>query len=64
VAGSTWFIRKLNAGEVLSHKGVQVDFLYVVLSGRLGLFADRGAGPFKYDIYGLFMRDDIVLSTL
>ena len=40
-------IRKLNTGEVLSSKGVQVDFLYVVLSGRLALFADRGAGPVK-----------------
>ena len=40
-------IRELNAGEVLSAKGVQVDFLYVVLSGRLALFADRGAGPVK-----------------
>jgi len=40
-------IRRLNTGDVFSHKGVQVDFLYVVLSGRLGLFADRGAGPVK-----------------
>ena len=37
-------IRKLNAGEVLSVKGVAVDALYVVLSGRLALFVDRGAG--------------------
>jgi signal transduction histidine kinase len=40
-------IRNLNTGEVLSHKGVQVDSLYVILSGRLALFADRGAGPVK-----------------
>jgi len=36
--------RKLNTGEVLSTKGVQVDALYIVLSGRLALFVDRGAG--------------------
>ena len=37
----------LSAGEVLSHKGVQVEGLYVVLSGHVTLFADRGAGPQK-----------------
>jgi signal transduction histidine kinase len=37
-------LRKLNTGDVLSVKGVPVEFLYVVLSGRLGLFVDRGAG--------------------
>ena len=36
--------RKLNTGEVLSAKGVQVDALYIILSGRLALFVDRGAG--------------------
>ncbi len=40
-------IRKLNTGEVLSVKGVQVDALYIILSGRLALFVDRGAGPNK-----------------
>ena len=37
-------VRKLDAGEVLSAKGVPVEALYVVLSGRLALFVDRGAG--------------------
>jgi signal transduction histidine kinase len=32
---------------VLSHKGVQVQGLYVVLSGHVNLFVDRGAGPQK-----------------
>jgi len=37
-------LRKLSAGEVLSHKGVPVEGLYVVLSGHVTLSADRGAG--------------------
>jgi signal transduction histidine kinase len=40
-------VRSLAAGDVLSHKGKQVDGLYVVLSGRLSLSADRGSGPQK-----------------
>ena len=40
-------LRKLEAGEVLSHKGIPVDGLYVVLSGHVTLFVDRGAGPQK-----------------
>ena len=40
-------IRKLNTGEVLSGKGRQVEALYIVLSGRLALFVDRGSGPSK-----------------
>jgi hypothetical protein len=32
---------------VLSTKGAQVQALYIVLSGRLGLFVDRGSGPNK-----------------
>jgi signal transduction histidine kinase len=39
--------RTLEPGEVLSHKGVQVQGLYVVLSGHVNLFVDRGAGPQK-----------------
>ncbi len=37
-------VRRLNTGEVLSVKGVQVKALYIILSGRLALFVDRGAG--------------------
>jgi signal transduction histidine kinase len=40
-------LRKLDAGEVLSHEGVPVEGLYVVLSGHVSLSADRGAGPQK-----------------
>src|SRR5580698_6929202 len=40
-------LRRLNAGEVLSVKGAQVEALYIILSGRLALFVDRGAGPTK-----------------
>jgi signal transduction histidine kinase len=37
-------LRRLSAGEVLSHKGVPVEGLYVILSGHVTLSADRGAG--------------------
>jgi signal transduction histidine kinase len=37
-------LRRLGAGEVLSHKGVPVDGLYVLLSGHVILYVDRGAG--------------------
>jgi signal transduction histidine kinase len=37
-------LRRLEAGEVLSHKGMPVEGLYVVLSGHVSLSADRGAG--------------------
>jgi signal transduction histidine kinase len=40
-------IRKLNAGDLLSRKGHPVEGLYIVLSGHLALFADRGSGPTK-----------------
>jgi signal transduction histidine kinase len=37
-------LRRLEAGEVLSHKGMPVEGMYVVLSGHVSLSADRGAG--------------------
>lgn len=40
-------LRRLEAGEVLSHKGVPVAGLYVILSGHVVLTVDRGAGPQK-----------------
>jgi signal transduction histidine kinase len=40
-------IRRLDAGEVLSHKGLPVDGLFVVLSGHVALSVDRGNGPQK-----------------
>jgi len=36
--------RTLNPGEVLSIQGAPVEALYIVLSGRLALFVNRGAG--------------------
>lgn len=41
-------LRSLNPGEVLSQKGHPVAGLYIVLSGRLALFIDRGEGPNKF----------------
>ena len=40
-------LRNLGKGDVLSHKGIQVAGLYIVLSGRISFFVDRGAGPQK-----------------
>ena len=38
-------LRSLAVGDVLSHKGQPVEGMYPVLSGRLAIFVDRGAGP-------------------
>ena len=40
-------LRRLEAGEILSHKGVPVSGLYVILSGHVTLSVDRGSGPQK-----------------
>ncbi len=40
-------MRRLDAGEVLSHKGLPVDGLFVLLSGHVALSVDRGNGPQK-----------------
>jgi signal transduction histidine kinase len=40
-------LRKFGTGEVLSRKGHAVEGMYIILSGRLALFVDRGAGPSK-----------------
>jgi signal transduction histidine kinase len=40
-------LRRLETGEVLSHKGAPVDGLYIVLSGHASLSIDRGSGPQK-----------------
>ncbi|HEY2038468.1 MAG TPA: ATP-binding protein [Edaphobacter sp.] len=39
--------RSFEAGEIVSHKGEPVEGLYVILSGRLALFVDRGGSPSK-----------------
>ena len=38
-------LRSLAVGDVLSHKGQPVEGMYPILSGRLAIFIDRGAGP-------------------
>jgi signal transduction histidine kinase len=40
-------LRTLNTGDILSAKGQPVEGLYILLSGRMALFIDRGAGPYK-----------------
>jgi signal transduction histidine kinase len=40
-------MRHLNPGDVLSCKDRPVEALYIVLSGRVALFVDRGSGPNK-----------------
>ncbi|HZP05117.1 MAG TPA: ATP-binding protein [Terracidiphilus sp.] len=40
-------LRTLDVGDLLSVKGHAVEGLYVVLSGRMALFIDRGTGPYK-----------------
>ena len=36
--------RQLNTGDVLTPKGVRPEGLFIVLSGRVAIFVDRGAG--------------------
>ena len=45
--GSHGTLRQLDAGEVLTSKGHTVEALYVVLSGRIAIFVNRGAGVHK-----------------
>jgi signal transduction histidine kinase len=40
-------LRLLNEGDVLSAKGAPVSGLFVVLSGNIAIFVDRGAGRHK-----------------
>lgn len=40
-------VRHLNAGDVLTAKGATVEGLFVILTGRLAIFVDRGAGRHK-----------------
>jgi signal transduction histidine kinase len=40
-------LRHLNAGDVLSSKNAPVEGLFVVLSGRIAIFVDRGTGLHK-----------------
>ena len=40
-------LREFAEGETLSEKGVQIEGLFVVLSGHIAIFVDRGAGMHK-----------------
>jgi signal-transduction protein with cAMP-binding, CBS, and nucleotidyltransferase domain len=40
-------MRKLKAGDVLLTKNQPVQNLWVVLSGRIAIFVDRGSGPHR-----------------
>ena len=40
-------LHKLETGETLERKGVQVEWLHVILSGHIVLSVDRGSGPQK-----------------
>src|SRR5437660_382021 len=40
-------VRQLSAGDVLTAKGARVEGLFVVLSGRIAIFVNRGAGLHK-----------------
>lgn len=58
----------LNTGDLLSRKGHPVEGLYIVLSGHLALFANRGAGPTKIiewrgrDVTGMLPYSRMVTS--
>lgn len=40
-------LRQLDTGDVLSSKGAKVEGLFILLSGRIAIFVDRGAGQQK-----------------
>jgi signal transduction histidine kinase len=40
-------VRQLNPGDILTAKGKTVAGMFIVLSGRIAIFIDRGAGPRK-----------------
>ena len=40
-------LHKLETGGVLERKGIQVDWLHVILAGHIVLSVDRGSGPQK-----------------
>ncbi|MEP6893071.1 MAG: ATP-binding protein [Gaiellaceae bacterium] len=45
-------LRHVHAGEALSSRGVPVEGLFIILSGRVALFLDRGTGPQKLTEWG------------
>ncbi len=63
---SKGFLRQLNPGDVLTARGTRPEGVFVVLSGRLAIFVDRGAGPRKImewsagDVTGLLPYSRVV----
>lgn len=61
-------LRALAPGEIVSHKGHPVEWMYLVLSGRMALIVDRGAGPDKLvewhagDVAGLLPYSRITVA--
>jgi signal transduction histidine kinase len=61
-------VRRLEPGDSLSEKGVPVEGLFVILSGRIALFVDRGSGPQKLtewregDVTGLLPYSRLVAA--
>jgi signal transduction histidine kinase len=53
-------LRQLISGDVLTSKGERVEGLFVVLSGRIAIFVDRGAGLHKI----MEWREGAVLGIL
>jgi signal transduction histidine kinase len=41
------FLRDLKTGESIAQKGKPIEGMWIVLSGRLAIFVDRGTGPKK-----------------
>ena len=61
-------VRRLEVGGVLSAKGAPVEGLFVILSGRIAIFIDRGSGPHKLaewrggDVTGLLPYSRLVAA--
>src|SRR5215469_4770807 len=59
-------VRRLDTGMVLTARGANVEGLHVLLSGRIAIFIDRGAGPQKMmewrsgDVLGLLPYSRLV----
>lgn len=61
-------VRRLQVGDALSSPGAPVEGLFVILSGRLAIFIDRGSGPHKLlewrggDVTGLLPYSRLVTA--
>ncbi|HTO77481.1 MAG TPA: ATP-binding protein [Thermoanaerobaculia bacterium] len=61
-------LRRLEVGDTLSTRGAPVEGLFVVLSGRIAIFIDRGSGPHKLaewrdgDVTGLLPYSRLVAA--